>query len=93
MFGMDLEVARLVSSTVFLGVIFAKQYWDGLKLLKQYGEAVAVFRSVPRLTESSVSCQSEILTQLRLLTQQIETLSTSLERTAGVLPDRRSSPK
>ena len=88
---MDLEVTRLVSSTIFLVLLFVRQYFDGLKLNRQYGEAVDVFRSVPKMTESAAACQSETLTQMRLLTQQIGRLSTNLERTAGPLPDRRGS--
>ena len=41
---MDLEVARFVSSTIFLVLLLVKQYVDGLKLSRQYGEAVDVFR-------------------------------------------------
>ena len=86
---MDLELWKFIFSTAFLVLLLIKQHFDGSKLSERYFESTNIFRLMPKISESTVSCQSELLTQMRLLTQKMEAIKTSLERVA----DELSAPK
>ena len=76
---MDLELMKYLVSIAFILLLLMKQYFDGIKLDRRHGEATEVFRAMPKLTESAVSCQTELCQQMRLMTRQMEALKLSLE--------------
>ena len=71
---LDLEILRCLVATLLLSMLLIKQHFDSAKLEKRYFNIMIAFQNMPRVAESTVLCQTEILLQMRHLTKRLEAL-------------------
>ena len=82
---MDLELIKFIVSTAFLALLLVKQMLDSRKFQDQHGDAVEVFRAMPKLTDTYCATLNELQREMRLMAAKMDLTRACLDHIADRL--------